>query len=206
MSEPSRIRLQQPASRRARRRAALLALALALPWLGGQGCSGDDDGGVLEEVCLAFTAAEAPAPGIVTTRLRGDSTCTTAALEIVATGPGLDDVWSLDTTVTFDADVVSWTGSSTAGCVLGSDGSEVAANIALTDSGVLTVGVTRVLAATGIDIPEDGGILVTLFFSPNTDTADSGALALGGDCLRSDGEPPPVIPDVTCSGGTFVVR
>lgn len=184
-------------------RSALLVLVLFL-LLVGQGCSDDSSGGVLTDPCLDFTAAGPAVAGAVTTRLGDESTCTLATLEIVATG--IDDVWSLDTTVTFDPALVTWTGNSTTGSVLGADGAAVAAFIEATASGELTVGISRVAADEGIDIDADGGVLLTLYFALNTTVAGTGAFSMGDECLTTVGEPPPVIPGVDCSGGSFTVQ
>jgi hypothetical protein len=187
-------------------RSALVAL-IAVFLLVAPGCSDDETGGVLVDPCLDFTPESASVPGAVTTRLADESTCTLATLEIVATG--IDDVWSLDTTVTYDPAVVAWTGNSIEGSVLGEDGTAVAAIIDATASGELTVGVSRVAADEGMDIV-DPGVLVRLFFTLNTTSADSGAVELGQNCLTTpDPQDPgghPVELAVNCSGGTLRVE
>jgi hypothetical protein len=120
--------------------AVILALLLPVP-----GCSEDETGGVLVAPCLDFNPGTMPVSQTVTTRLSDDSSCNVAALEIVATG--VDDVWALDTTVTFDTELVFWTGYSTSDSVLGADGAAVVAVVESTAAGELTVGVTRVAPA-----------------------------------------------------------
>lgn len=189
------------------RGSAVFALALALA-LTGQGCSDDSSGGTLVDPCLDFTGP-APASGSVTTRLGDDSTCLLATLEIVATG--IDDVWALSTTVTFDPAVAAYGGYSITGSVLGSDGTALTPAVQLTDEGLVTVGVSRVAALEGIDIDENGGVLVQLFFALSSTVASSGSLTMGDECLQTvdplaPGDPPEVIPGVTCSGGTLVIQ
>jgi len=200
-------RFARSGSRRARRavgRSALFGLVLVL-LLAGQGCSNDDPtGGVLANPCLDFDPDGAAVAGAVTTRLSDDSTCTLVTVEIVATG--INDVWSLDTTLTYDPSVVAWTGNSTVDSVLGADGTAVAALVDLTGTGELTIGISRVAADDGVDIGAEGGVLLELFFALNTTVAGDGVITLGDECLRTVGEPPPVIPGVTCSGGTFTVQ
>jgi len=205
MSEPNRFRAVPADSRRALRRTALLALILALPWLGGPGCGGDGDGGVVQDACLEFTGAQPS--GAVFTRIVDDSACAVATLEIVAAG--LDDVYALSTYLTYDETIVRYAGSSTTDSILGQDGVDVVAQISVTDAGVLTVGVSRFDTDTGINIDANGGVLVRLYFALNTSEASSGALDLEDQCVLNSGdelnEPAP-IPGVVCSGGTLVVR
>ena len=125
-------------------------------------------------------------------------------LEIVVAG--VDDVWSLETTVTYDPAVVAWAGYSTEGSVLGSDGAVVAADVDLVNVGELAVGVSRVHEPTGIDIDASGGVLLELIFIPNTNAASSGLPRDGRRVPRTVGEPPEVIAGVDCSGGTTAIR
>lgn len=204
MSQMLRYRFVRTDYRGARRASpALFVLVLSL-LLAGQGCSDDSSGGALTDPCLEFTASGPAVAGAVTTRLVDGSTCDLVTLELVATS--IDDVWSLDTTVTFDPSLVAWVGNSTTGSVLGADGTAVAAFIEATASGELTVGISRVAADEGIDIDADGGVLLKLYFSLNTTVAGSGAFSMDDECLTTVGEPPPVIAGVSCSGGTFTVR
>ena len=186
-----------------RRRAPFFLPVLVL-LLVSQGCSDDSTGGVLADPCLDYSPSGAAAAGTVTTRLADGSDCLQARVEIVATG--VVDVWSLETTVTFDPSVVSWVGHSKADSILGSDGTAVAAIISETASGELTVGVTRTAADEGIDIGAEGGVLVELIFALYSSSTADGLLTLGEECLTTFGDPPQADPAVTCSGGTFTVR
>jgi len=184
-----------------------MVLIAVLPWLVGPGCGGDGDSGVLEDVCLEFTAASSSASGNVITRAGDDSSCSLAVLEVVATS--IDDVWALSTSVTYDETLVTFDGYSTANSILAQDGAAVAASIEITDAGLLTVGVSRLDAEAGVNIGAEGGVLVELFFTPYSTTAASGALGLEDDCLLDSGgvdSGPAPIAGVNCYGGTLFVR
>lgn len=206
MSEPIRFRSVNPATRRPRR-AAFLAPAVTLLLLVGQGCGGDGGSGVSENACIEFTAASSSASGNVITRASADSTCSLLVLEVVATG--IDDVWALSTSVSYDSTIAAFDGWSTDGSILAQGGAQVVTNIGVTDTGLLTVGVSRVDAESGVDIDAGGGVLVELRFAPLSSTTGSGALGLSDECLLDSGTVdtgPAPIPGVSCYGGTLVVR
>lgn len=179
----------------------LKVLPIAVLLVLGLACS-EDDPVTPEELCIEFASAQPPGNGRVVSRLGADSVCAQAVVEIVATG--INDVFALETVLTYDSDVASFVGFSTSNSFLASDGSDVAAVIDELVAGEITIGLSRV-AATGVNIT-DTQPLLELFFVVDSTSSDTGDLALDNECLLGSEQPPQPKPGLTCSGGTLIVQ
>jgi hypothetical protein len=181
----------------------LVATVLAL----SAGCGGDDGGGggvvIPPGLCVDFTPSELLTPGNVVMRLRDDSTCAVAIVEVV--GTEIDEVFSVSAHIEYERTAVAFAGLSTSGSVLSRDGVPLIApddddDVELT-AGELTVGVARNADDT-VDI--DGTqLLMTLFFVPLNQGASD--MTIQTPCLMSGEEPPVFLDTVTCSAGSFAV-
>lgn len=162
----------------------------------------NDDPVATTELCIEFTAASQANAGAVTSRLGAESVCVAATIEIIATD--IDDLFSFESLVTYDPEVVSFAGWSTVNSVLESDGADVAVLLQEQVLGELLIGVTRV-SDVGISF-DDTQVVIELFFTLWAAAADSGAITVEEPCLLSNGEPPVPMNAVACSGGTIAVR
>jgi hypothetical protein len=174
---------------------------LALVLVSAAACDeGDTTGGGV--VCVEFRADQEPTPGEVTALMSSNTTCEAVIVELVVTD--VDDVFGLQTMITYDTSIAQFSGWDTTDSILRSDGSEVASVVREVAAGTIEVGVTRVLQG-GSDVTGTGTIL-ELFFLINRNTEGSGDLTLEQQCLWGSEDPPQSKPDVDCSGGNLVVR
>jgi hypothetical protein len=186
-----------------RPRRAILAALLLIGTLPGAGCGGDNSPSPIDEVCVEFAPDQAPAAGTLTPVLVEGSTCETIFVDLLATD--VNDVFGLDTVLSYDSELVRFRGWSNAGSYLRNDGAELATLINENAIGEITIGMSRVLVQTGVDIagPET---LLRLEFDIATGTAQTGDVELRADCLLDSQDPPQSIQGVTCVGGTLTVR
>ena len=187
------------------RRSALLragvGLLLATVLVAGPACDEDDTTGG-SVVCVEFRPEQEPTSGAVTALMGSASTCELVLVELVVTD--VDDVFGLQTTITYDTSVARLSGWSTTDSVLRSDDAEVASVVREVSSGTIELGITRVLED-GIDVTGTG-TLIELFFLINRGTEGSGSFDVEQECLWGSQDPPQSKPDVACSGGTLIVR
>jgi hypothetical protein len=178
---------------------AFLLLAGTLP---GPGCGGDDPPAPPAEVCVEFAPDQAPAAGTLTPVMVEDSTCERIFVDLVVTG--VDDVFGLDTVLTYDSTVVRFRGWSSAESLLREGGAEVATLVNENVTGEITVGMARV-ADTGVDV-DATATLIQLQFDIARGTAASGDVSMSADCLLGSEDPPQPRPGVSCVGGTVTTR
>ena len=151
------------------------------------------------ELCIDFVPSEPPAPGKVVTRLRDDSTCSFAIVEVV--GTDINDVFSVATHIEYAFTAVAFSELSTSGSVLAQDGAGLLVRVEELGAGELTIGVARNANDT-VDIVGTQ-VLMTLLFEPfELGTSD---MTVQTPCLTSGEEPPEPLGDVSCSGGSFAV-
>ena len=151
------------------------------------------------ELCADFVPSEPPAPGKVVTRLRDDSTCSFAIIEVV--GTDINDVFSVATHIEYAFTAVAFDSLSTLGSVLAQDAGEPITWVEELVPGEITIGVSRNADDT-VDIVGTQ-VLMTLLFVP----FDLGAsdMTVQTPCLTSGEEPPEPLGDVSCFGGSFAV-
>jgi len=205
-SRPSCATIQLPrhgTRRPASLRRLILAALLVAGAMPGLGCGGDDPPAPISDVCVEFAPNQAPAAGTLTPVMVEDSTCEKIFIDLIATG--VDDVFSMDTVLTYDSTVVRFRGWSNSNSFLRSDGAQVATLINENAIGEITIGTSRVLVDTGVDIV-GSETLLRLEFDIGRDTSATGDVALRQDCLLGSEDPPQPRPGVTCVGGTLTVR
>jgi hypothetical protein len=182
-------------------RAAVAALVTVSFFL-SPGCGGGSgDGGVLVDPCLSFSGAQAPAPGQVVTRLTSGGSCRARFVEIVVTD--VSDVFSGSFTVNFDATKVAFGNASGEGSFLAAGGTRVNVVQSTPPSGSVTIGITRVGVATGVNVTSPQ-VLVKLSFAPLA--AGNATMTLTGAQLFGSETPPLAKSGLTWTGGTFQVQ
>jgi len=166
------------------------------------GCGGD--GGnknvVAPEPCIAFAPASAPAAGLVVTRTVA-STCESITLDVVVRE--VTALFAASFTVEFDPAVVAYTGFSTAGSVLSSDGAQVEM-LVQEQSGKVTIGLTRLAVDTGVFVPGEGklgSLILRKVLDPSTT-----ALSYSDATLLGNETPPVAKPGIEWKGGTLTVQ
>jgi hypothetical protein len=174
---------------------------LALVLVSGSACDEGDPGGG-SVVCVEFTADQAPTSGEVTALMSDETTCEAVIVELVVTD--VNDVFGLQTMITYDTSIAQFAGWDSTNSVLRADGSEVASVVREIAAGELEVGVTRVLGD-GIDVTGSAKILEVVFLI-NRNTEGAGSFTLEQECLWGSEDPPEPKLDVACSGGRLVVR
>ncbi len=179
----------------------MLAVAV-LSVLPSAGCGSSGGGGV---VTPAITLTYAPVAGTglttVTTASGAGSTVNIAVVEVFVTG--VLDVLTASFTLNFDPASVAFLDFDTVGSHLGSDGTTIQPIVQQTQSGELTVGLTR-LAATGIDF-NTTQLLIRIRFSRAAPSGTS-TLTFGNNLLLDAMAPPQSIPGVQWFGGGFQIN
>jgi hypothetical protein len=169
------------------------------------GCGGGGGGGgtVQPSVCVEFTAASAPAAGLVVARSATQSTCDVLVLDVVVTD--VTDVFAADLEVGYDNAVLRYDGHVDTASFLGSDGAVVETIGPQSDAtGSFTVGITRVNVTTGIDVTTPA-VLIQLRFR-RVAQSGSGSVSFPDGSLLGSEEPPVEKPGLTWRGGTATVR
>lgn len=182
---------------------AVLALLLGA-FLGA--CGGDNGtsmtpGPAPGAPCLALTP-DAGGPGIVSLESGASSTCASLELEVVVAG--VSDLYAASFSLAFDPAVVTYTGSSASGSVLGSDGTTVDLQENPSVPSVVSIGLTRVGSAKGIDVPGKGR-LVTLRFDASGG-AGPAALTFSNGKLFGSETPPLQKPGIAWAGGVVSLK
>lgn len=180
----------------------LLCLALAIGLI--ISCSNGGGGGgnpIATPTCVVLLGATAPTSSTVVAQRGAGTTCDVLAVDVIITD--VNDVFTVGFDVDFDPALVSWSGISTAGSLLSSDGTPIATPIG-GSGGKRTVGITR-LGATGVNAvgPQ---LALTMFFRK---VAQSGAAALSfSDTTvhNSQAGGPTLIPGITWYGATLSVQ
>jgi len=150
-------------------------------------------------LCVDFVPSEAPASGKVVTRLRADSTCDLAIVEIV--GTDIDGVFAVATHIVYDRTAVVYSQMHTIGSALSRDGASL--NVVEDDlAGEITIGVARNADDT-VDLVGTQLLMTLLFLPFEQGTSD---MAVQTPCLTDGEEEPQPLGDVSCSGGSFTVE
>jgi hypothetical protein len=180
---------------------AMLAVAV-LSVFPSAGCGSSGGGGV---VTPALTLTYAPVAGTglttVTTASGAGSTVNIAVVEVFVTG--VLDVLTASFTLNFDPASVAFLDFDTVGSHLGSDGTTIQPIVQQTQSGELTVGLTR-LAATGIDF-NGTQLLIRIRFARAASSGTS-TLVFGNNDLLDSMAPPQSITGVQWFGGSFQIN
>ena len=162
-----------------------LAASSALCCGGGGGGGGGRD--VVDPSCLSFTAGGTPNPSTVIATESAASTCEVAQLDVRITG--VDDVYAGSFTVSYDAAMVSYEGTSLSGSILNEDGAAVEV-IENEGAGSVTIGLTRIGVDTGVDF-DTTGTLITLIFRilPSAGSGSGGLTFSNGELVGSETPP-----------------
>lgn len=165
----------------------------------GCGGGGGGDSVTPPAVCVEFTAADAPATGLVTARSATQSTCELLVLDVLVTD--VNDLYAAEFDVNFNSNVVRYDGHIGTSSFLGSDGATVEIIGPSSDTtGSFTLGITRVNVNDGMDFTTTQ-TLVQLRFRAAADSG-SGAITFQNGALFGSEEPPVEKPGLTWSGGT----
>ena len=182
-------------------RAAAVPLIAALLLSPGCGGGSGGDGGTINGMCLSFAGAQAPAAGRVVVRLGTGGNCMAQFVELVVTD--VTDVFSGSFTVSFDPTRVAFGNATSQGSFLAAGGAQVNVVQSTPQSGSVTVGISRVGVATGVNAT-GSQVLVRLSFAPVS--AGSATMTLTGTQLFGSETPPQPKSGLTWSGGTFQVH
>ena len=180
---------------------AMFAVAL-LGVLPSAGCGSSGGGAVMTPtITLMYVPASAAGLATVTTASGAGSTDSIAVVEIYVTG--VLDVLTASFTLNFDTASVAFLDFDVAGSHLGSDGATIQPIVQQTQTGELTVGLTR-LAATGIDFNATQ-LLIRIRFVRAASSGTS-TLTFGNNGLLDAMTPPQSIPGVQWFGGSFQIN
>jgi hypothetical protein len=169
----------------------------------GLGCSSDSNTVevvIPTELCVGFVPSELPVSGNVVSRLRADSTCAVAFIEVV--GTDIDDVFSVAAHINYDRTAVEFLQLDTNGSALSQDGALLNVRVEELVAGELTIGVAR-NANDSVDIVGTRLLMTLLFLPLNLGASE---MAVETPCLTNGDEPPLPLGDVSCSGGSFDVE
>jgi len=158
---------------------------------------GSSGGPAAPLIVLTYAPVSGTSPSVTTASGSG-STDSIAVVDIFVTD--VLDVLSASFTLDFDRTTVAFLDFDTTGSHLGSDGATVQPIVQQTQTGQLTIGLTR-LSATGIDFNGSHRLISVRF----TRSASSGmsTLAFGNTHLLDDMTPPQSIGGVQWFGGSF---
>jgi len=192
-------------------RAHLAAVVLAVAVLAGlsPACDGDDNGGggTSTTSCLQYESSGVPGAITVTTidGVPDDDECNFVYVDLMV--HDVQDLYAANFVVTYPVNVVGFSAAIGEGSFLSSDNTAVDVEARVTDAGEVTLAITRLAVATGIDIPDDGvgKRLIRLAFV-RAASSGSGDLEFTVSQLLDSGGPnsPPVeIPNSVWTGGTI---
>jgi len=177
----------------------VLSLASLAPACGGGGGS---DGTTTTTRCIGYSSTP-PAAGQVVGRQGAASACGLVAVEMVAAG--VNDVFAAEFEVNYNPAVMAFDSLSDTGSYLKTGGVTTQTAVG-TSAGKVTVGITRVAPATGINFPASGELLITLFFRRATNSMSTAAVTFTNANLLDSGTPPQPIPGVVWINGTATVQ
>ena len=177
---------------------ALLVLAV-LSILPSAGC-GNSGGVMAPAIMFNYAPASGPSPS-VTTVLGPASTSSVAEIEIYISG--VPDVLAASFTLDYDQATVVFLDFDVAASHLVSDGAAIQPIVQQTQTGQVTVGVTR-LGATGIDFDQTH-LLIRIRFLRAASSGTS-ALTFGNNELLNSMAPPQPISGVQWFGGNFQIN
>jgi hypothetical protein len=179
-----------------------LALLPLLPVLSCGGNSSPANTVTPPSACLEFAPAADPAPGTVVAREGGATTCDRLAVDLIIAD--VDDLFTVDFKLSFDPDVLRYTGYDETNSVLASDGEPVTV-IDNEQDGVISFTITRFGALLGgIDV-SGSQFLVRINFAREVDAGVS-PLSFSNERLWNSAFPLEQIQGVEWHGGTVTIR
>jgi hypothetical protein len=192
-------------------RAQLATFVLAIAMLASLSlaCDGGDNGGggTSTTPCLRYESSGVPGAITVTTTdgAPDDDECNFLFVDLMV--HDVQDLYAANFVVTYPVNVVGFSAAFGAESFLGSDNTAVDVEARITNSGEVTIGITRLAAPTGIDIPNDGvgKILIRLAFI-RAASSGSGDIEFTTSELIDSGDlqtGPQPIPDSVWTGGTI---
>ncbi len=154
---------------------------------------------------IVLTYVPAPGTGLATVSTASGAGSTDGMAEVEIYVTGVLDVFTASFTLSFDAASVAFLDFDVAGSHLGSDGATIQPIVQQTQSGELTVGLTRLGAtATGIDF--NGTQLLMRIRFVRAASSGTSTLTFGNNDLLDAMAPPQSIPGVQWFGGSFQIN
>jgi hypothetical protein len=166
-------------------------------------CNGGDNGGNGTDTtpCLRYESSGDPVDFTVTTRDGESGECNFLFVDLWV--HEVEDLFAANFVVTFPSNLVAFAQASGLDSVLASGNTAVDVEARVTVPGEVSVGITRVGVATGVNVDPTGGLLVRLVFS-RVASSGSGTVEFTTKQLLDSSEPPQTIPDTSeWSGGTI---
>jgi hypothetical protein len=175
---------------------ACLPLAAAL--LVGCGSGG---GGVLPGLCIGFQGTAAAASTAVAAQGPGTQ-CD--LVEVAVRLTGVNDVYTVSFQADFDPLVTKYEGYSIAGSQLASGGATVNV-LENVGAGSVSLGVSRVNPATGINFTTTGTVITLKFSAVSDANPATGPLSFSNTQVLGSEAPPQEKAGITWFGGTLVI-
>ena len=167
-------------------------------------CGGGSDGGGMTTptVCIDFTGGTAATSGSVVAQQGSGSTCDVVAVDLIVTG--VNDLFGMGVTLSYDPAVASYEGLTTVGSVLAQGGVQVQA-LELESSGQVLIGATRTGATTnGVNVAGSQLLLRVLF--RKVGSGGMTTISYSDNQLLDAQQPPMSIPGISWSAGQLVVQ
>ena len=167
------------------------------------GCGGDDPatGGVVPRPgCLGFTQSGSPATGAVTSAPADDTSMPCDPIPVRLDITNVYDIGKVEFTVNFNASIVRYVGYSTAGSILGVEGTDLTVDVQ-EGNGRVSFVMTRSISAGGADSRETNP-LMTLTFARERSSGFS-SFSFSNQVILNGQDPRGIITGISWYGGTF---
>lgn len=169
------------------------------------GCGGGGGVGVTPPaLCIGFAADVPGTPAASTVVAKQGLGTTCGQVEVLVRLTGVNDVFTVSFDVAFNPLKVAYEGYSIAGSELSSDGASLQV-LETPGTGSVSLGVSRVNPATGLNITGTGTVIKLLFSAVSNSVPDTASFAFSSTQVLGSETPPVEKTGISWSGGQFVI-